>query len=82
MLNVLIYMASGRTLSELQSCKDDAVKVVRNVRDCIDACEMFWFGLTLVNPQYVEAVFLSTEGYMDEGYGSRLDIRGAVEGCE
>lgn len=82
MLNVVIYMTSGRTLSEIQSSREDAVKVVRKVRDCIDACETFWFGRTLVNPQYVEAVFLSTEGTVDEGYENRVDIVNAVEGWE
>ena len=79
MMNVLIYMTSGRTLCERQTCMENVVDTVDRVKDAMEANSLFWFGRTLVNPECVEGVFASTEPYSDFSFESRMDIEDLVE---
>ena len=79
MMNVLIYMVSGRTLCESQTCMEDVIDTVDRVKDAMEANSLFWFGRTLVNPEHVEGVFASTEPYSDYSFDSRMDIEDFVE---
>ena len=65
MMNVLIYMTSGRTLCERQTCMEHRA--------------IFWFGRAMINAEHVEGVFASTEPYSDFSFESRMDIEDLVE---
>ncbi len=82
MMNVLIYMTSGRTLCERQTCMENVVSTMARVRNAMETCEPFWFGRTLVNPDCVEGVFASTEAYNDLFFENRIDIEDLVEEYE
>ena len=79
MMNVLIYMVSGRTLCERQTCMENMIDTVARVKEAMETNSLIWFGLTLVNPEYIEGVFASTEPYSDYSFDSRMDIEDLVE---
>ena len=79
MMNVLIYMVSGRTLCERQTCMENVIDTVARVRDAMETNSFFWFGRTFVNPEHIEGVFASTEPYSDYSFDSRMDIEDLVE---
>lgn len=84
MTHVMIYMASGRTLSEAHDDREGAVDAVRNIIARIEVSEPFWFGRTLVMPEHVEAVFATDMDSVpyDPYYHDRLDIGDMVEGSQ
>lgn len=79
MMNVLIYMTSGRTLCERQTCMENVVFTMARVRDAMEHREIFWFGRAMINAEHVEGVFASTEPYSDFSFESRMDIEDLVE---
>ena len=79
MMNVLIYMTSGRTLCERQTCMENVISTVARVKEAMETNTIFWFGRARVNPECVEGVFASTEPYCDYSFDSRMDIEDLVE---
>lgn len=80
MLNVFLYMASGRTLCEHEESLDDAYVVMKMINDGLISGEPFWFGRTLVNPKHIEGAFASLEDYRDRAFHSRVDFTDTEEG--
>ena len=80
MMNVLIYMVSGRTLCERQTCMENVIDTVTRVKEAMETNSVFWFGRALVNPECIEGVFASTEYYNDQYFDSRIDIEDLVKG--
>lgn len=57
---VMIYTASGRTLSENHKSLDDCAEAMSKVRSCIKSREPFMFGRSLINPCCIEAIFATS----------------------
>ena len=80
MLNVFLYMASGRTLCEHEETLDDAYVIMMAINDGMMSGEPFWFGRTLVNPEHIEGAFASLEDYRDPAFFRRVDFTDLEEG--
>lgn len=72
---VMIYTASGRTLSEKHKSLDDCAETMSKVRSCIKSREPFMFGRSLINPCCIEAIFAtSAENEYTDDESRRHDV--------
>lgn len=77
---VIIYTASGRTLSENHSSVDECADAMQKVRSCMRSGEPFMFGRSLINPCCIEAAFtVSSDGEYHDDESRRLDMAPAMD---
>lgn len=78
---IIIYMASGRVLSETHDTKEQCIEAMEKIDGAIRTNETFWFGRSRVNPRRIEAFFVAQNGqelYDDES--RRIDPKELIKG--